>query len=92
MCISVNETVGQPQFGRIIDLFSHTFGGYDSFIAKVKLYQTAIHSTELNMWHVPQQATDNTAYCFLDEISVPLIIANDNETHSIWFLNFKARS
>ena len=87
--VCVNITCIEPQFGRIIDLYSHTFGGCNSFISKIQLYQAAKYDAELKMWHVPQQATDKIAYCFLDQISVPLIIANDSENSFIWFLNYK---
>lgn len=88
--VCVNITCSKPQFGRIINLYSHTFEGYNSFISKIQLYQaTAGYDEELKMWHVPQQATDRVAYHFLDQISVPLIIANDPENNFIWFLNYK---
>lgn len=78
----------QPQFGRIIKLYIHTFGGCKSIISKIKLYQAAIYDVELSVWCVPQQDTDRTAFYFLDQISMPLIVSYDDENSSIWFLNY----
>ena len=62
--VCINVTCHQPQFGRITNLYSHSFGGCNSFIAKIKLHQDATFDDELNMWHAPQQVTENIAYCF----------------------------
>ena len=47
--VCVNMTYSEPQFGCIIDLYGHTFGGCNSFISKIQLYQTATYDAELKM-------------------------------------------
>ena len=86
VCTDVSND--KPQFGPIINLYSHTFGGCISVISRIKLYQAATCDTELNMWHVPQEATNRITYYLLEKISVPLIVGYDSKSSSIWFLNY----
>ena len=86
--VCINPGNEHPQFGRILQLYHHSFCDHTCIICEINLFQPAAYNNELNMWFVPQEVTDKTVLCFITVISPPLIISTDETDSFIWFLNY----
>jgi len=75
-----------PQFGYIKNLFAHCFAENNTIFAEKDLFGEAHHDEELTIWFTPTP-TIISAFLTLKEISEPLVVANDDESSVIWFLN-----
>lgn len=77
----------KPIFGRITKAFQHFFANKVTYFVLVDVYDTATLNTELNMWFVKLSITEKAIFQ-LDDVSYPLVVAEDETKSLLWFLKY----
>lgn len=90
--VCINPGNESLQFGRILQLYQHSFCDHTCIICEINLFQPAAYDDAVNMWFVPQKPTDKTVLHFITVISQPLIISVDEADSFIWFLNYTVKN
>lgn len=92
--VCINPGNEHPKFGRILNLYQHSFGEHTCVISEISLFPASVYNDEVNMWYVPQEVTDKTVLHFITTVSPPLIVSieSDETGSSIWFLNYTVAS
>jgi len=83
-----SEESSQPQFGRILSLYTHLFT-QTYYWAIIDRFTPASYHTEYSMWHVPVEHFLKRSIIPLDHLSYPVVIACANK-QKYWFLNLSS--
>ena len=84
--VQVNQDKSKPQFGCIKQLFTNSFAETNTVFATLNTFGPPSCDEESEIWFVSGDIT-GTVLLPLEEISEPLVIARENESSAIWFLN-----
>ena len=60
----------------------------NTIFAEVSLFSTAKYDAELAMWFINHDLKQTSQLYALEELSDPLVVANDKESSTTWFLNY----
>lgn len=86
--VCASNANNMPQFGQITKLICHAFMEKNTIFAEVSLFSTAKYDAELAMWFINHDLKQTSQLYALEELSDPLVVANDKESSTTWFLNY----
>ena len=86
VCVSSDHSK-TPQFGQITTIFSHTFGNHTGIFAMVTIYDDATFDQDVGMWFT-QSVKESLVISPIEDLSEPLVVAQDNENMVTWFLSY----
>jgi len=75
-----------PQFGKIENLFLHSFADKTTVICEIVLFESPTYNEETAMWHVSSTPKPEKSLHLLEDLSLPLVTAM--EESQVWFLNY----
>jgi len=83
-----NSSSTTPQFGRIENLFLHSFASKTTVLCKIALFAPPNYDEETKMWYVSLAPQCKDLYLTPEDITLPLVTGHDSTHAQIWFLNY----